>query len=198
MRTWVYFGGVGRSGQLCWVRLNSCWVLFIFTVQTGVIWTFSLNSLKNIFFWSFCLRSFSCFCCSASFSSVVSSGPRRACWGLCVGPNEGRPGPSPYTAPADPRLGTLSAYSPKIRCKGVPKRDTQQVSKACWFIWKLPDSKTSDSTHPVGLIHRLVVETGADDVKRRHGDGHSHSADHGGYQSGEPAVRTEPLPEKKT
>lgn len=63
---------------------------------------------------------------------------------------------------------------------------------------KTPDSKTSDSTHPVGLIHRLVVETGADDVKRRHGDGHSHSADHGGYQSGEPAVRTEPLPEKKT
>lgn len=136
MRTCVYFLRVGRSGQLCWVRLISSWVFFIFTVQTGVMWTFSLNLSEKQFFWSFCWRSFSCFCCSASFSSVVSSGPRRACWGLCVGPDEGRPGPSPYTTPADPRLGTLSAYSPKIRCKGVPKRDTHSKSaKHARLFW---------------------------------------------------------------
>lgn len=50
MCTCVYFLRVGRSGQLCWVRLISCWVLFIFTVQTGVIRTFSLNLVKNKFF----------------------------------------------------------------------------------------------------------------------------------------------------
>lgn len=43
------------------------------------------------------------------------------------------------------------------------------------------------------LIHRLVVETCADDVKWCHGDRHSHPTDHGSYQSREPAVWTEPL-----
>lgn len=48
-------------------------------------------------------------------------------------------------------------------------------------------------THPVRLVHRLVVETCTDYVKRCHGDGHGHSTDHGSYQSGEPGVWTEPL-----
>lgn len=86
---------------------------------------------------SFCLRSFfrgsDC-----SSSPVVSSGPKTACWGLCVGPDEGRPGPSLYINPTDPRLGTLSAYNLKIHDTGVPKSDsTQQVSKMCSFLFCL-------------------------------------------------------------
>lgn len=67
-------------------------------------------------------------------------------------------------------------------------KNTQQLSKTCSIV-----ETAVASTHSVGLVHRLVVETCADDVKRRHGDGHGHSADGGGHQSGEPAVRTEPL-----
>lgn len=106
----------------------------------------------------FCQRSFSCFCCSDSFSSpVVSSGPRTACLGLCVEPNEGRPGPSLYITPAGPQLGTLSAYSPKIHCKGVPKSDTQQVSKICSFNASLIPLTLRDSS--TGWLQRRVLMT---------------------------------------
>lgn len=47
--------------------------------------------------------------------------------------------------------------------------------------------------YPFKLVHRLVVQSCADDIKRRHGDRHGDSADHGGDESGEAAVRTEPL-----
>lgn len=47
--------------------------------------------------------------------------------------------------------------------------------------------------YPLKLVHWLVVQSSADDIKRRHGDRHGDSADHGGDESGEAAVRTEPL-----
>lgn len=47
------------------------------------------------------------------------------------------------------------------------------------------------------FIHRLVVETCTDDIKRCHGERHSHSTDHGCYQGREPAVWTKQLRGKK-
>lgn len=193
MHTCMFFVRVGRSAQFHYQLLG---VVYIYSTDRSDVDLLTKLSEKLIF-WSFCLRSFSCFCCSDSFSPpAVASGPRRACWGLCVGPNEGRRGPSLYKALGAPRLGTLSAYSPKIHRKGVPKSQTQQVSKES-SLFEI-SSKSFDPTHFVGLIHRLVVETCADDIKRRHGDGHGHSAEHGGHQSSEPAVRTESLWAKHT
>lgn len=144
---------------------------------------------------SFCLWTPSCFCGSdCSSSPVVSSGPRTACWELCVEPDVGRPGPSLYTTPAVPQLGTLSAYSRKTQRTDVPEGSkTHSSSAKCARSCFVFDQQSFVSTHSVRLVHRLVVETRADDVKRCHGDGHGHAADHGGYQGREPGVRTQPL-----
>lgn len=47
--------------------------------------------------------------------------------------------------------------------------------------------------YPFKLVHWLVVQACADDIKRRHGNGHGDSANHGGDERDEDTVRTEPL-----
>lgn len=53
-----------------------------------------------------------------------------------------------------------------------------------------------ESPYLAQAIHRLVVQSGADNVKRRHGQHHHHAADHAGCQRHQPAVLREHL--KKT
>lgn len=110
-------------------------------------------------------------------------------------PDVGRPGPSLYTTPAAPRLGKPSAYSLKTQRTVVPKGSKTHSSSAkrARSCFGFDQRSLFVSTHSVRLVHRLVVETRADDVKRCHGDGHGHAADHGGYQGREPGVRTQPL-----
>lgn len=49
--------------------------------------------------------------------------------------------------------------------------------------------------HLAQVIHRLVVQSGADDIKRCHGQHHHHAADHAGGQAHQPAVLGEHLEE---
>lgn len=49
--------------------------------------------------------------------------------------------------------------------------------------------------HLAQVIHRLVVQSGADHVKRRHGQHHHHAAGHAGGQRHQPAVLREHLKE---
>ena len=127
-----------------------------------------------------------------------------------MGPNAGRLGPCPCTAPADLQLGTPSAYSLKTHGTDVPERQKENNKlwsySACLHI-KLnpikprlstkPKFDEIISTHPPKLIHRLVVEPRANDVKWRHADGHGDAADHGCDQCREPSVWTEPLERNK-
>lgn len=53
----------------------------------------------------------------------------------------------------------------------------------------------SKNTHLAQVIHRLVVQSGADNIKRRHGQHHHHAADHAGGQRHQPAVLREHLKE---
>lgn len=138
---------------------------------------------------------FSSFLCSGSPLPVVSSDPRRAYWALCVEPSEGRRGPCLYRGPADPQPGTPSACSLKSHGRGVPESPAEKTVSPPPSLNSSNCIRTDEIiwTHPAELIHRLVVESGANDVKWSHADGDSDSTDHGSYQSSEPAVWTTPL-----
>lgn len=157
----------------------------------------SYNEMQSII-----LRRLGCFSSFPGFGcpslSVVSSNPRTACWAPCVELNAERQDPCLYTTPAGPQLGTPSAYNLKIHGTDGPEMQTRQtISLQNFSIWvhlgRILIVWWKEVTHPVGLIHRLVVETCTDDVKWRHGDCHSDSTDHGSYQGRETAVWTKPL-----
>lgn len=48
--------------------------------------------------------------------------------------------------------------------------------------------QTGVMCHLARLIHRLIVEPRAHDVKRRHAQHHHHTADHAGTEGHQPAV----------
>lgn len=94
-----------------------------------------------------------------------------------------------------PYRETISEYEYTEKLLLGKKVNCTEYQKMGFDKMKLIGMKLSP--HLAQMIHRLVVEPRAHDIKRCHSRHHHHAADHAGTQSHQPAVLWEHLGKKK-